>query len=107
MYEEEQVFLRATVLDVKKTNADYVIDGKTSNMTYRIFVKDYLLNRIPETDDLIDFRAISHLNQGYVIAHEAHVLTSLEHKLLFARSLVAIPIVLLALWRERHQVFGG
>lgn len=107
MYEEKQVFLQATVLDVEKNIDRYIINGKTTGTTYKILVKDNLLNRVPQTGDLIEFRAISHLSEGYVIALEAYVRTSLEHKFLFVRSLAAIPIIVLVLWRERLLLCGG
>jgi hypothetical protein len=60
-----------------------------------------------EKGDLVDIKGISHLDQGYVVALEAHVRTSPEHISLFLRSLAAIPVVLLLLQRERHELLGG
>ncbi|CAG0961142.1 hypothetical protein METP2_00797 [Methanosarcinales archaeon] len=106
-YEEKQIFLRATVLDVQKNYEEFTIDANTAGMAYRIYVKDILLDYVPKKGDFVDIRAISHLDKGYVVALEAHVRTGLEHKLLFLRSLAAIPVVLFLLWREHHQLAGG
>lgn len=107
MYEEKQVILQAIVLDVEKNNDRYIINANTAGTTYRILVNGNLLNRVPQTGDLIEYRAISHLGEGYVIPLDAYVRTSFEHKFLFIRSLSAIPIILLFLWRERDELFGG
>ena len=104
---KKKVLLRAEILDLEMNKDEYIIKGKTDDMTYRIFTRDHLLDRVPQTGDLIDFRGVSYLDQGYVVALIAHIRTKMEHRLLFARSLIAIPIVLLAHWRQRHQLFGG
>ncbi|HWR26590.1 MAG TPA: hypothetical protein VN316_01805, partial [candidate division Zixibacteria bacterium] len=106
-YEQKEVLLRAEILDLETNKGEYIIIGKTDDMTYRIFTGDHLLDRVPQTGDVIDFRGVSYLDQGYVVALKAHIRTNTEHRLLFARSLIAIPIVLLTLWRQRHQLFGG
>jgi hypothetical protein len=68
---EKYACYSTAVLDVQKNNEEYIIDANTAS--------------------------ISHLDQGYAVALEAHVRTSPEHKLLFLRSLAAIPLVLLLL----------
>lgn len=106
-FEDKQIFLRASVLDISKKNDEFFIKAKTGDEMYTIIINGELSSLTPSIGDIVDFRALSKLNEGYVVALEIHVRTELENKLLFVRSIFAIPIIFLALWREHNQLFGG
>lgn len=68
--------------------------------SYSLSVQRGLLERDPGPGDIVAYEGVSHLaTRGAIVASQVHVTSPEEHKLVFIRSLLAIPVILFAFTR--------